>query len=181
MKTTKFQGRIWVITDSNGHLVDDIDTDMIYHNAHLAVTDIAQMGQHAFGNLQGWEDFSTKIQAGDIILCGKNFGSGSSRQHAVDCFKALGAVALIAESFGAIYKRNAINAGFPIVTCPGLSEKIDSSNNPQTGQQVILDLEAGTLMDVQTNELILRVEPFNQVQQDIYQAGNLFEFGRTMD
>jgi 3-isopropylmalate dehydratase small subunit len=73
------------------------------------------MGKFAFGNLNGYEDFSKKVGRGDIIVAGKNFGSGSSRQQAVDCFRALGIQCIIAESFGVIYERNAINAAFPIL------------------------------------------------------------------
>ena len=118
----KIKGRLWVLTDPEGKLFDDIDTDMIFHNRYLHITDVDQMGQYALDNLEGWEDFSQKAQPGDIIITGKNFGAGSSRQQAVDCFRALGLSAVIAESFGAIYKRNAINSGFPIVALPGLTE-----------------------------------------------------------
>jgi 3-isopropylmalate/(R)-2-methylmalate dehydratase large subunit len=69
------------------------------------------MGQYTFDNLAGWEDFATKVQPGDIVVTGRNFGCGSSRQQAVDCFLALGVSAVVAESFGAIYERNAITRG----------------------------------------------------------------------
>jgi 3-isopropylmalate/(R)-2-methylmalate dehydratase large subunit len=107
-KPTTVEGRVWYIP------MDDIDTDMIFHNRYLAITDINEMGQYAFDNLEGYEDFAKKAQAGDIVVVNKNFGAGSSRQQAVDCFKALGVQAIVAESYGAIYERNAINAAFPI-------------------------------------------------------------------
>lgn len=179
MKKTLFKGRIWVMTDSDGKLFDDIDTDMIYHNAHLAVTKISEMGQYAFGNLEGWEDFSKNAQPDDIVIVGKNFGSGSSRQHAVDCFSALGVSALIAESYGAIYKRNAINAGFPILTCPALGEAL-ASGKLAHGAEIELDLTAGTLKDSGNAEIIVNAQPFSNVQMDIYQAGNVFEYGSTI-
>lgn len=175
-KPTRFQGRLWIITDGEGRLVDDIDTDMIYHNAHLAVTDISEMGQYAFGNLQGWEHFAREVQPGDIVAVGKNFGSGSSRQHAVDCFAALGVSAIVAESYGAIYKRNAINAGFPILTCPDLPELTGKS---ATGDTVVLDLETSTITDSAGHTLV-RTQPFSRVQMDIYQAGDIFAFGKTL-
>ena len=96
---------------------DNIDTDMIFHNRYLAITDIKEMGQYTFDNLKGFEDFSKKAETGDIVITGKNFGCGSSRQQAVDCFVSLGIQAIIAESFGVIYERNAINAAFPVITC----------------------------------------------------------------
>ena len=86
---------------------DNIDTDMIFHNRYLSITDIGEMGQYTFDNLSGFEDFAGKTRQGDIVITGKNFGSGSSRQQAVDCFISLGVSAVIAESFGAIYERNA--------------------------------------------------------------------------
>ena len=78
------EGRVWVIQK------DNIDTDMIYHNRHLAITTISEMGQYTFGNLKGYEQFAKEAKKGDIVVVGKNFGCGSSRQQAVDCFKALG-------------------------------------------------------------------------------------------
>jgi len=131
---------VWALTDPDGQLYDDIDTDMIFHNRYLHITDVNQMGQYALGNLQGWEDFSQKAQAGDIILAGKNFGAGSSRQQAVDCFRALGIGAVVAESFGAIYKRNAINSGLPIVALPGLS---GLAHEFQSGDELEVDFASG--------------------------------------
>jgi len=180
MKETKFKGNLWIITAENGQLFDDVDTDMIYHNAHLAVTDINKMGQFAFGNLSGWEDFAKNVEPGDVLLLGKNFGSGSSRQHAVDCFEALGVSAIIAESYGAIYKRNAINAGFPILSAPGISAKITVDSAIKTGHSIELDLQTAELRSSETGELILKTLPFNKVQMDIYQAGNIFNFGKNL-
>ncbi len=109
LRPNKIEGRAWYIP------MDNIDTDMIFHNRHLSITDIEEMGQFTFGNLEGYEDFAKKVKPGDVVVCGKNFGSGSSRQQAVDCFISLGVQCVLAESFGAIYERNAINAAFPIV------------------------------------------------------------------
>jgi aconitase A len=108
-KPMKVKGRVWVVRK------DNVDTDMIFHNKHLAITDLKEMGQHTFGNLEGWKDFAKKAQPGDIVVTGKNFGCGSSRQQAVDCFKSLGVSLVIAESFGAIYERNAVNNAMPIL------------------------------------------------------------------
>lgn len=179
MKPTRFSGHLWLIVDENGKLIDDIDTDMIYHNAHLAITDIDKMGQFTFGNLQGWEDFSKKASAGDIVVCGKNFGSGSSRQHAVDCFKSLKIAAVIADSFGAIYKRNAINAGFPILTCPEIDKSLDELKQLLPSDRVELDLVQNSIRNLKTQNILINTEPFGKVQMDIYQAGNIFEYGRT--
>jgi 3-isopropylmalate/(R)-2-methylmalate dehydratase small subunit len=175
MKPTRMQGRIWLLTDAEGKLYDDVDTDMIFHNSHLHITDVAEMGQHTLGNLQGWEDFSSRCQPGDIVIAGGNFGSGSSRQQAVDCFRSLGVSVLIAESFGAIYKRNAVNSGFPILGVEGLSLSLGAL---QTGDHVQVDLETGEVYSKDGESF--HAQPFSRVQMDIYQAGNLFAYGKTM-
>jgi 3-isopropylmalate/(R)-2-methylmalate dehydratase small subunit len=175
MKPTKIKGRSWILTDPEGRLYDDIDTDMIFHNRYLHITDVEQMGQYALDNLTGWEDFSQRARPGDIIVAGRNFGSGSSRQQAVDCFRALGIAAVVAESFGAIYKRNAINSGLPIVALPELTKAVGAL---ESERDVEIDLEAG---EVAVDGEIYHALPFSQVQMDIYQAGNLFEYGKTLN
>ena len=193
MKATQIKGCIWVLTDPDGKLYDDVDTDMIFHNSHLHITDVEEMGQYALGNLEGWEDFAEKAQPADIILAGKNFGAGSSRQQAVDCFRALGIGAIVAESFGAIYKRNAINSGFPIVSLPGLTERLGLSlSKPgefKTGAELEVDFETGQL-SLYGGEVLddgrrsptepIQAQPFSQVQMDIFQAGNLFAYGKSL-
>ena len=169
-------GKVWLITDKNKKLIDDIDTDMIFHNAHLAITDISEMGKHAFGNLEGWEDFSKKVEKNDILIVGKNFGAGSSRQQAVDCFRSLGCSLIIAESFGAIYKRNAINAGFPILTMDSLHEKIYSEIANRDGIKV--DLVTGELYNLSKNISAGKADAFSEVQMDIYKAGSLFAYAK---
>ncbi|MFZ5918737.1 MAG: 3-isopropylmalate dehydratase [Chloroflexota bacterium] len=175
MKETQIKGRLWVLTDPQGRLYDDIDTDMIFHNRYLHITDVAQMGQYALDNLKGWEDFAKKAQPGDVILAGVNFGSGSSRQQAVDCFRALGIGAVVAESYGAIYKRNAINSGLPIVSLPGLT---GMAAQFQTGDVLAVDFASGQV--VLNGQKTFQAEPFSQVQMDIYQAGDLFAYGKSL-
>ena len=166
------RGRLWVLKQDD-ELFSDIDTDMIYHNAHLAVTDIEKMGQHAFGNLEGYEDFALQAKPGDLVLAGDNFGSGSSRQHAVDCFTALGVQAVIARSFGAIYKRNAINSGFPIIEIPYLPDHIFSHHS-----SAVLHLAQGKL---ESTEQSVTGNPMSRVAQDIYHAGGLFQYAEKMN
>ncbi len=165
------KGRLWVLKD-NGKLFSDIDTDMIYHNAHLAVTDIDKMGQFAFGNLEGYKEFAVNAQPGDLILAGDNFGSGSSRQHAVDCFKALGVQTVVARSFGAIYKRNAINSGFPIIELPGLPDDLFNQFD-----QAELNLKGGVLSGGNNR---YQGNPMSEVAREIYLAGGLFQYAETM-
>ncbi len=148
---------------------DNIDTDMIFHNRHLAITDINEMGQYAFGNLKGFEDFAIRADQGDIIVTGKNFGSGSSRQQAVDCFISLGIIAIVAESFGAIYERNAINAAFPVVVCKSISEL-----NLSDGDLIKVDLRTGEIENLNSNKKT-RAIPCSDVQLAIYQNGGVLK------
>ncbi len=158
-KSLELEGHVWVIP------VDNIDTDMIYHNRYLTVTDINEMGQYTFDNLEGWQDFADKAKPGDIVIVGENFGCGSSRQQAVDCFKSLGIQLVIAKSFGAIYERNAINNALPILTAD-LSE-VDI----QTGDSIRVNLETGTIM--LGNGSQVHAAPFSEVQTSIYLRGGL--------
>jgi len=155
----KIKGRVWVIRK------DNIDTDMIFHNKHLAITKLEEMGPHAFGNLEGWEDFPKKAKPGDIVITGENFGAGSSRQQAVDCFKALGTGAIVAKSYGAIYERNAINAGLPIV----VSDILDS--NIKDGEEIEMDFAAGTIK--RADGSFVKATPWAPVQVEIYNRGGL--------
>jgi 3-isopropylmalate/(R)-2-methylmalate dehydratase large subunit len=163
-KPMRVRGRVWVVDK------DNIDTDMIFHNRHLAVTDIAQMGPFTFGNLAGWEDFSRKAAPGDIVVTGSNFGAGSSRQQAVDCFKSLGIAAIVARSFGAIYERNAINAALPVLTGDLISAGLRS------GEEISLDFAAGTATRHSTGDII-RIAPFSEIQMVIYSKGGLLADG----
>ena len=161
-KADVIEGRVWYIPE------DNIDTDMIFHNRYLAITDMDEMGQYTFDNLEGYEDFAKKAKPGDIVVVHKNFGSGSSRQQAVDCFKALGVQAVVAKSFGAIYERNAINAAFPIITA-GEIELLDLND----GDQLKIDLKSGKMTNLTKNKLY-NAEPFSEVQFEIYDNGGLF-------
>ena len=158
-KPMKVKGRVWVVKH------DNIDTDMIFHNRHLAITDLKEMGQHTFGNLDGWKDFAKKAGPGDLVVTGKNFGCGSSRQQAVDCFKSLGVAAVIAESFGAIYERNAINNAFAILRAD--LSKIDLKD----GEELEVDFATGQIK--RADGSCVAGKPFSDVQTEIYQRGGL--------
>ena len=155
------EGRVWIINE------DNIDTDMIFHNRYLAITEIRDMGQYTFDNLKGFEDFSKKAEKGDIVITGKNFGCGSSRQQAVDCFISLGIRAVIAESFGIIYERNAINAAFPVIQAPLLIEM-----DMRDGDRISLNLKTGDILNFRNNA-IYKAQPFSEVQLEIYERGGL--------
>ncbi len=155
------RGRVWLIDR------DNIDTDMIFHNRYLAITDIREMGQYAFDNLEGYKDFAKKSQPGDIIVAGKNFGSGSSRQQAVDCFVSLGIQAVVARSFGAIYERNAINAAFPVLTYESF-EAVDLKDM----DVISVNLLTGEVVN-ERNGMKTSVNPFYDAQYEIYKRGGL--------
>ena len=157
------EGRAWVIRK------DDIDTDMIFHNRYLTITNIKEMGQYTFDNLKGYEDFAKKAQPNDIIFTTKNFGAGSSRQQAVDCFQSLGVTAIIAESFGAIYERNAINAALPILTySPGQLEELQLEQD----DQVKVNFSTGEITNISKNKSLF-INKFYDAQMQIYKNGGL--------
>ncbi|GAB4184162.1 MAG: hypothetical protein Kow00108_21740 [Calditrichia bacterium] len=160
---TVIEGKVWIIEK------DNIDTDMIFHNRYLTITDINEMGQYTFDNLEGWEDFAKKAEKGDIVFTGKNFGAGSSRQQAVDCFKALGVQAIIAESFGAIYERNAINAAMPILT---YNPEIFSVLELKQRNRVRINFETGEIENLENGKKAT-IYPFSDVQMAIYKRGGL--------
>jgi 3-isopropylmalate/(R)-2-methylmalate dehydratase large subunit len=122
------------------------------------------MGQYTFDNLKGWEGFPSKAEPGDIVVTGKNFGAGSSRQQAVDCFESLGVSLVIAESFGAIYERNAINKGFPIVAADLISGGL------KDGEEIQVNLASQTITLPDGKEV---AGAFSEVQMDIYKRGGL--------
>lgn len=163
IKPVVVEGKVWIIDK------DDIDTDMIFHNRYLTITDINEMGQYAFDNLQGFEDFAKKARPGDIIMTGKNFGAGSSRQQAVDCFKALGISCILAESYGAIYERNAINAAMPILT---YSKDLISNLNIADGDILEVNFETGDVIN-KNKDKSGKLNKFFDVQMEIYQKGGL--------
>lgn len=156
----KAEGKAWVIKK------DNIDTDMIFHNRYLSITNIDEMGQYTFDNLEGYEDFAKKVKPGDILIVGKNFGCGSSRQQAVDCFKSLGISVIIAESFGAIYERNSINNAMPILVSEDIASKIMNYD------QLIVDYTTGEIKDLTQNKTYYS-KTFSKSQLEIYKRGGL--------
>jgi 3-isopropylmalate/(R)-2-methylmalate dehydratase small subunit len=130
MLDSKITGRIWKYGD-------DVNTDVIFPGKYTySIFDRKEMAKHALEDLD--PEFVHKVQPGDIIVAGKNWGCGSSREQAVICLKEAGVGAIVARSFARIFFRNAINEGLPIVTC-------DAVDSVQTGDQITIDFEAGTV------------------------------------
>ncbi len=178
MDRTYFTGKIWVLSDLEGQLIENIDTDQIYHNAFLHITELAKMGEYALGNLEGWKDFPKKAQPGDMIITGRNFGAGSSRQQAVDCFLALQVSLIIAPSFGAIYFRNAVNSGFPVLKSHNV-ERLVLEGKLETGDQINVNVLSGECTNV-TKDFSFGVLPMSEVQHAIFQVGGLFRYGNEL-
>lgn len=151
-------------------LIDDIDTDMIFHNRHLHITSVAEMGRFALGNLEGFADYPSRSRPGDVLVVGRNFGAGSSRAQAVDCFRSLGVGCIVGRSFGAIWLRNAINSGLPVIECPGLDAGFASE-----GDALAVDLDTGRVSN-EGRRSSAAGKPMLSVAMDIYQAGGIFNY-----
>jgi 3-isopropylmalate/(R)-2-methylmalate dehydratase small subunit len=176
MEQMNFTGKIWVLSGQDGRLIEDIDTDQIYHNAFLHITELDRMGEYAFGNLEGWKDFPKSARPGDMIIVGRNFGAGSSRQQAVDCFLALQISLIIAPSYGAIYFRNAVNSGFPVLKSFDV-ERLVSEGRLETGDRISVDVLSGECTNESKN-FSFGVLPMSDVQHSIFRADGLFRYGK---
>ncbi len=132
------EGKIWKFGD-------DVNTDVIYPGKYLAIFEPEEMAKHCFESV--YPGFQANVEAGDIIVAGKYFGCGSSREQAATCLKSAGIGCIVAESFARIYYRNAINQGLPLVICKGVHRKVEE------GDRLQIDLESGTLRVISTNEL----------------------------
>ena len=148
-------GKVWI-------LGDDIDTDIIIPTEYLAMKTIDDMKQYAFSPLR--PELAGQIQKGDIIVAGKNFGCGSSREHAPIAIKESGISLVIAKSFARIFYRNSINIGLAIVECPEAAI--------EEGHTVEADLDNGILLD-QTTGKSFHTAPFPPFIQTIITNGGL--------
>ena len=155
----KFTGKVWV-------LGDDIDTDIIIPTEYLALKTIDDMKQYGFSPLR--PELAGQIEKGDIIVAGKNFGCGSSREHAPLCIKTAGISVVIAKSFARIFYRNSINIGLPIMECPEAVDAIEA------GDTVRVDFDTGVITD-ETNGKVFHAEPFPPFIQEIISAGGLMK------
>jgi 3-isopropylmalate/(R)-2-methylmalate dehydratase small subunit len=178
MEQLNFTGKIWVLAGQDGRLIEDIDTDQIYHNAFLHITELDKMGEYAFGNLEGWKDFPQNARPGDMIVVGRNFGAGSSRQQAVDCFLALQISSIIAPSYGAIYFRNAVNSGFPVLKSIDV-ERLVKEGRLETGDCIRVDVLSGECLN-ETKGFSFGVLPMSNVQHSIFESGGLFSYGKEL-
>lgn len=153
---------------------DDVDTDLIYHNKYLAETDPNQMPQYAFEYYPGMENYAKEVKPGDFVVAGKNFGCGSSREHAVYCLQYAGVPCILAETCSRIYYRNAINNGYPVLFVKGLSEAI-KSGSIQNGDTLEVNLDTGDIRDLNTGAE-LHGDAVSDLEHEIMKAGGLFPY-----
>lgn len=148
---------------------DDVDTDAIIPARYLNTSDPKALAAHCMEDAD--PQFSGKVQVGDIIVAGKNFGCGSSREHAPVAIKAVGVSCVVAQSFARIFYRNAFNTGLPILECPEAATGMD------TGDEIEVDLDRGVIVNHSRGQTF-KAEPVPPFMQSLLQAGGLIPYVR---
>lgn len=149
---------------------DNVDTDVIIPARYLNVSEPAELAKHCMEDLD--PGFVGKVQTGDVIVAGENFGCGSSREHAPLAIKGAGVSCVVARSFARIFYRNAINVGLPILESTAAVDEIEA------GQEVEVDLEAGQIHNLTTGQ-IHEAEPYPPFMMAIIDAGGLVPYTRA--
>src|SRR6184192_756776 len=152
----EFRGRVWTFGD-------DVSTDHIIAGKYLGTTDAKVFAAHAFEAVD--PTWSSKVQPGDVIVAGDNFGCGSSREQAPVALKTLRISVILANSFARIFFRNAINLGFPVIECAGLRDRVKS------GDVIDLDLAGGEVRE--PSGTMLKFTPLPPNVLEILEAGGL--------
>lgn len=145
----------------------NIDTDAIIPARYLNTFDPAELARHCMEDAN--PDFPSKVKAGDIIVADKNFGCGSSREHAPIAIKGAGVACVVADSFARIFYRNAINIGLPILESPEAATAI------QEGDEIEVDLETGQIKNLRSGE-VYQATPFPEFMQRIIARGGLIDY-----
>lgn len=148
---------------------DNVDTDVIIPARYLNTADANELAKHCMEDIDA--TFVSKVAPGDIMVAGRNFGCGSSREHAPLAIKASGISCVIASTFARIFYRNAINIGLPIMECP------DAVDSIAAGDQLSVYLSSGTITDI-TSGKTFKAEPFPPFMQDLIAAGGLAAYMR---
>ena len=149
---------------------NDINTDDIIAAKYLVYTDEKELGRHCMENIA--PHFSNKVNKGDIIVAGKNFGCGSSREHAPRALKGCGIAAVIACSFSGIFSRNAIHVGLPFL-------RLDEVDKIKDGDRLEIDLNSGIIKNLNTNQTY-KTEPFPEFLQEIIERGGLMNWMKNV-
>lgn len=143
---------------------ENIDTDQIYPGRFVELTDVEDVAKHA---MEGADpNFVKEFTKGDIIVASTNFGCGSSREHAAITLKAAGVGVILAESFGRIFYRNAVNVGVPVLVCP------DVSNMVTKGDILAVDIESGIVKNQTTGE-VAQAQPISEYMMHILASGGI--------
>ena len=146
---------------------DNVDTDVIIPARYLNSSDPAELATHCMEDID--KDFVKNVKKGDIIVANKNFGCGSSREHAPIAIKAAGVSCVIAETFARIFYRNAINIGLPIIECPEAAVAI------KAGDEVKVDFDSGVITNVTTGESF-QGQAFPPFMQNLIACGGLVNY-----
>ena len=152
---------------TQGHVFkypDNVDTDVIIPARYLNTADAKELAKHCMEDID--MEYVKKVQPGDIMVAGWNFGCGSSREHAPLVIKTCGTGCVIAKSFARIFYRNAINIGMPILECEQAAEEI------QPGDEVAIDFDTGIISNITTGKTY-QAEPFPEFIQNIIKKGGL--------
>jgi 3-isopropylmalate/(R)-2-methylmalate dehydratase small subunit len=147
---------------------DNIDTDAIVPGRFLTIYDPHELAKHAFEGTR--DEFSVEVKHGDVIVAGKNFGCGSSREHAPISLKGAGITMVIAESFARIFYRNAINVGLLPVVCDKAGSIVEGSN-------VMVNLKGGYLV---VDGIKMAIDPIPDFMMKIVDSGGLVEYARGL-
>jgi len=158
-----------IITGKVWNFGDNIDTDLIIAARYLNSSDPHYLAKYVMEDAD--PQFATKVQPGDIIVAGENFGCGSSREHAPIALKAAGVSAIVAKSFARIFYRNAFNMGLPIF-------ELDESDKIKEGDLIKIDLEAGEITNIDRNENY-KFTPIPDFMQELLAAGGLINYAKT--
>ena len=143
---------------------DHVDTDVIIPARYLNIADFEELAEHAMEDID--VNFAPNVQKGDIIVAGRNFGCGSSREHAAVTLKAVGVGAILADSFGRIFYRNAINLGVPLIVCPGISKIVNR------GDVIEFNMTTGTVVN-QTSGQTMQAQPLSDYVMNILASGGI--------
>ncbi len=143
---------------------DNVDTDVIIPARYLNTPDANELATHCMEDID--PTFAGRVKPGDMLVAGRNFGCGSSREHAPLAIKASGVSCVIAETFARIFYRNALNIGLPILECPSAANAIAA------GDEVSVDLETGEIKDITTGQAF-HAEPFPTLTMELIAAGGL--------
>ncbi len=162
----KICGRVWLFGD-------DIDTDQIYPGKYLPLIDKLEMAKHAMEGTERGEEFLKEVKPGDIIVAGKNFCCGSSREHAAIAIKGAGVSVVIAESFARIFHRNCINTALPVL-------ELKEAKEIRDGDVIEVSMGTGEIKNITQNRNFL-AQPVSELERNILNAGGLLPYLKLLN